>query len=347
MRKKTKILIALVVFVGLVLSVVSFKKPRENDIKDTRSDLSTLSADQEKTASALNEQTTHPMSIEALRQREYAGGVFVIEETLPNGTNYRQFIASYKSEGLKMYGLLTVPLAPKPENGYPAVVFVHGHIPPKQYSTTGSYPGYQAALARGGFVTFKPDLRGHGRSEGEARGAHFSPDYTIDTLHAIAYLENYKDVDPSRLGYWGHSNGGEIGLRVSVINSDIRAYSLWSGVVGTFQDELETYNDKIPFLQKLDDNELIRDYGLPSRNPDFWKKIDPYSYLENVSAPIQLQHATGDKTVPVELSRHLRDELEKIRKKVSYIEYIGDDHNIGANSTLAWQRTIDFFWENL
>ncbi|MDO8565846.1 MAG: prolyl oligopeptidase family serine peptidase [Candidatus Moranbacteria bacterium] len=289
----------------------------------------------------------HPMSIEALRRREYLGGSFTIEQELSNGTNYRQFVASYKSEGLKIYGLLTVPLSPRPENGYPAIVFVHGHIPPKQYSTTGSYPTYQTTLARSGMITFKPDLRGHGRSEGEAVSAHYSEKYVVDTLYAIAYLKNYRDVDPEKLGYWGHSNGGEIGLRTAVISKDIKAYVFWAGVVGSFEDMLETYNDKIPFLRNIDDNPLVEEYGFPSNNQEFWKKLDPYSYLNDISAPLQLHHGTNDSSVPIELSVQLKKALESAGKKVEYFEYTGDDHNIGSQSGTAWQRSIQFFKKNL
>ncbi len=288
-----------------------------------------------------------PMAIEALRQRNYPGGDFSIEQTLPNGTNYRQFVVSYQSEGLKIYGLLTVPLVPKPENGFPAIVFVHGYIPPAEYSTLRSYPSYQAALARSGFITFKPDLRGHGKSEGEAIGAHFSEKYTVDTLHAIAYLKEYPETDPERIGYWGHSNGGQIGLRVVVISPDIKAASLWAGVVGSYPDMFEAYRDRINFLQRATDSDLVRENGLPGTNPTFWNALDPYSYLEDISAAIQLQHATGDQSVPIILSRRLKEELEKAEKTPEYFEYPGDDHNIGQNSALAWQRTIRFFREHL
>lgn len=350
MQKTTKILILLItlgVFSSLVLAVVTFKKPRENDINNARSYSDTLLIDQKKTTNSEDEDVAHPMSIEVLRQREYSGDDFVIEETLPNGTNYRQSIVSYKSEGLKIYGLLTVPLAEKPKNGYPAILFIHGYIPPKQYSTTKNYPTYQAILARSGFVTFKPDLRGHGRSEGEAVGAHFSEKYVVDTLYALSSIKNYGDVDPDRIGYWGHSNGGEIGLRVAVITADIKAASLWAGVVGSYKDMFETYNNQIPFLRQASDSDLVKNNGLPSDNPTFWEKIDPYSYLSDITAPIQLQHATGDKSVPIVLSLRLKEELEKAGESVEYFEYIGDDHNIAANSSLAWQRSIDFFQKNL
>lgn len=45
----------------------------------------------------------HPMSIMHLRAQEFNGGNFVIEKQLANGTNYKQYIASYLSEGLKIY----------------------------------------------------------------------------------------------------------------------------------------------------------------------------------------------------------------------------------------------------
>lgn len=338
--KKTTAVIFLVVVSGLAL-FLAFDRPKK------AAPVENLKVEENVPVSQAEPQSEvdFPMAIESLRKQTYPGGEFVLEKTLPNGSNYKQSIVSYRSEGWKIFGLLTVPLAKRPEQGFPAIVFMHGYIAPKQYSTTGNYQGYQAVLARAGFVTFKPDLRGHGQSEGVATGAHFSEKYTIDTLEAIAYLKKYPDVDPGKLGYWGHSNGGEIGLRVAVISQDIKAYSLWAGVVGSFVDELETYNAKISFLRGS--NPLVEEHGLPSQNPQFWNRIDPYVYLNDISSPIQLQHATGDKSVPIELSRRLRDELEKVEKKVEYVEYQGDDHNIGQNSSLAWQRTIQFFRDNL
>lgn len=288
----------------------------------------------------------HPMSIKALRGGTYEGGQFTVEQELPNGTNYRQSVVSYKSEGLKIYGLLTVPTAPKPVGGFPAIVFVHGYIPPTEYATTKNYATYQAVLARNGFVTFKPDLRGHGKSEGEAVSAHFSEKYVVDTLYAISYVKMHESVNPARIGYWGHSNGGEIGLRVLVASKDVKAASLWAGVVGSYLDMLETYNAKIPFLRNRV-NPLVAEYGLPSSNSEFWNTLEPYGYLKDISSAIQLQHGTADASVPVELSVRLKEELEKAGKTAEYYEYRGDDHNISKNFNLAWQRTVDFFKKNL
>jgi hypothetical protein len=59
----------------------------------------------------------HPLSIELLRKGEFGGSDIVIEQTLDSGSNYSQFIASYKSEGLKIYALLTIPNGTPPQGG--------------------------------------------------------------------------------------------------------------------------------------------------------------------------------------------------------------------------------------
>jgi dipeptidyl aminopeptidase/acylaminoacyl peptidase len=356
-----KIVIILILFFGLTGLAFVFEDENQDgqdlnqDIQDVKDDSGTEAeggGDLKLESEGEKKEEVHPMAIERLRALEYPGDDFVIEETLANGSNYKQYVASYQSEGLKINGLLTVPLAERPEGGFPAVIFIHGYIPPKQYSTTESYPTYQATLAKAGFVTFKPDLRGHDNSEGEPVNAHFSEKYVIDTLNAIAYLKNYEEINPERIGYWGHSNGGENGLRIAVISDEINAAVLWAGVVGSFEDMLETYNQKIGFLDLTkEDNEdakaIVDKYGLPSENREFWNKIDPHTYLGDISIPIQLHHGTNDESVPIELSLSLKEELEKAGKEVEYFEYPGDDHNIGANSAQAWQRSIEFFKENL
>ena len=164
-----------------------------------------------------------PVFIESLRKRTYPASDIVIEETLTSGINYQRYIASYQSDGLKIYGLLTIPDLSKPANGYPTILFLHGYVSPQTYVATNDYVATQDGLARNGFITFKPDLRGHGKSQGDATGAHFLESYVVDTLNAFSALKIYKDVDSEKIGVWGHSNGGEIGLRAMVVSKEIKA----------------------------------------------------------------------------------------------------------------------------
>lgn len=288
-----------------------------------------------------------PLAIEALRTRDYPASELTIEQTLDPGANYQRHIAYYTSDGFRIYGLLTVPNADMPEGGYPAILFLHGYIPPDTYVTTADYVATQDGLARSGFVTFKPDMRGHGRSEGEATGAHFSETYAVDSLNAFSTLEAYDQVNPDRIGIWGHSNGGLIGLRMVTVTDRAKAAVFWAGVVGSYVDMLETHIARIDFLQRLSPP-VIEGFRLPSENPEYWNTIDPFFYLDDITTPVQLHHGNSDSSVPVELSISLNNALLAAGKEVELFQYPGMDHNFfGEAFDEAMSRTVEFFRDNL
>lgn len=297
----------------------------------------------------------HPLAIDQMRRRDYPGSDLVIERELPRGINYHQYIVSYESDGLKIYGLLTVPAGKKPAGsaGWPVIIFNHGYIPPDQYKTTEGYRDYVDAFARANYIVFKPDYRGHGNSEGEPTSAYYSPAYTVDVLNAVSSLKKYKDADPERIGMWGHSLGGNITLRSLVVSPDIKVAVIWAGVVGTYRELLEkwsrsgvnrTMNDQaVHHLLSIREN-LVKTYGSPADNPVFWQSIDPRYYLSYVSAPVQLHHGLSDQTVPWEFSESLKNDLEKEGKTVEFITYQSGDHNISSpNFTFAINKSVDFF----
>ena len=304
---------------------------------------STLKAEEE----SLAEISVSPLAIEALRAREYPASELIIEQTLEPGANYQRHIAYYSSDGFKIYGLLTVPNADMPEGGYPAILFLHGYIPPDTYVTTADYVATQDGLARSDFVTFKPDMRGHGRSEGEATGAHFSETYVVDSLNALSALEEYDFVNPERIGIWGHSNGGLIGLRMIAVTDRAKAAVFWAGVVGSYVDMLETYIPRISFLQRLSPP-VIEEFSLPSENPEYWNTIDPFHYLDDITTPVQLHHGNSDSSVPVELSISLYNALLAAGKEVELFQYPGMDHNFfGEAFNDAMSRTVEYFRKHL
>ncbi|MBI3443076.1 alpha/beta hydrolase [Candidatus Woesebacteria bacterium] len=135
----------------------------------------------------------NPLSIEAMRKRTYPGSDMVIEQTLPDGSNYHRYLAWYQSDGLKIYGLLTIPNDDRSEAGFPAIIFNHGYIPPSEYKSSERYVAYVDAFARNGYIVFKPDYRGHGNSEGQPEGAYYSAAYTTDVLNALSSIKRLKD----------------------------------------------------------------------------------------------------------------------------------------------------------
>lgn len=290
------------------------------------------------------------LSIEFLREQEYPGSDIVIEQKLAPGANYDRYLTSYRSEGLKIYALLTVPRGQRPASGWPVVIFNHGYIPPTQYRTTERYVAYVDGFARAGYIVFRPDYRGHGNSDGAATGAYGSPGYVIDVLNAVASMKRYEGADPARIGMWGHSMGGWITLRAMVVSPDIKAGVVWGGVVGAYEDLLAHWRRNRPAAPPGSGttrggwrNSLVRQYGEPSENPAFWRSLSPNYFLTDLSGPIQLHHARGDASVPVKLSEILVEQGKQAGMPVELYAYPGDNHNISGNFGRAMAQSVAFF----
>ncbi|MCL4861745.1 MAG: alpha/beta fold hydrolase [Caldilineaceae bacterium] len=299
----------------------------------------------------LEPEEMHPLMVEYMRQQEYLGSDIVIEETLAPGSNYNRYIASYRSEGLKIYALLTVPFGAKPATGWPVIIFNHGYIPPEQYRTTERYVAYGDGFARNGYIVFRSDYRGHGFSEGEPTSSRGSPAYTIDVLNAVAAMKRYADADPDRIGMWGHSMGGLLTLRSMVTTNDVKVGVIWAGVVASYP-ELYNRSNQQSNLQTVDPatasrrrwrEEIIEKWGTPEEAPEIWAAISPNAYLTEISGPLQLHHGANDSDVPVAWSQTLNTQLQAVSGAVEYYEYAGDNHNLSVNFNTAMARSVAFF----
>lgn len=286
------------------------------------------------------------LTIDFLRSQRYPGSPIQIEEVLSRGSNYDRYLVSYRSEGLKIYALMTVPRGARPATGWPVIIFNHGYIPPEIYRPTERYVAYVDGFARSGYIVFRPDYRGHGFSEGEARGAYGAPDYTIDVLHAVSSVKRYAHADPNRIGMWGHSMGGYITLRAMVTNDDIKAGVVWAGVVASYPDLIERWTSNwadVPESERRWRTELLTHYGPTDEDSEFWASISANSYLADLSGPVQIHHGTADDIVPVQFSVKLYDQLKAAGVSAEIYTYLDDDHNITQNLDLALARSIAYF----
>ncbi|ADV66316.1 alpha/beta hydrolase family protein [Deinococcus maricopensis] len=298
-------------------------------------------------------QTESPLNADALRitslrARAYPGSALTVERTLSRGGNYTRQVVSYRSDGLKIYALLTVPDGKPPKGGWPAIVFNHGYIPPEVYRTTERYVAYQDAFARAGFVTLKSDYRGHGASQGEARGGYYDPGYTIDVLNALGSLKRDPRVNRTRIGMWGHSMGGHLTLRAMVVDPSIKAGVIWAGVVAPYDLLMNGWTrgpgaEHIPTRLTSRRKLITEQYGTPGSNPTFWNAISPNSYLRDLGGPLQLHQGTADVEVPVTFHRALAQGLQAARKPYEAYGYPGDNHNLSRNLNLALNRSVAFF----
>lgn len=301
-----------------------------------------------------NDFSFRELTVPYLRELTYESKLGNLNK-ISKDSNYSSYLTSYVSDNLKINGLLTIPETEVPAGGFPAIVFIHGYIPPLTYKTTEKYIAYVDYLAKNGFVVFKIDLRGHGESEGEAGGAYFSSDYVIDTLNAYSALETSDFVNPEKIGLWGHSMAGNVSFRSMAVKKDIPAIVVWAGAGYTYSDFLEYGIGDNSYRPPTNNSErarkrrrLMEYYGQFNPNSWFWKLVTPINYLDGVTTKLQLHHAVDDEVVSIEYSRNLDKILDSKSIEHELFEYTSGGHNISGNSfNQAMQKTVDFFEANL
>ena len=298
------------------------------------------------------------MTIPYLRNREYESNLEELEKVSEN-SNYTSYVTSYDSDGFRINGLLTIPTGlstnvQDDSRKYPAVVFVHGYIPPQNYRTQVNYVAYVDYLAKNGLVVFKIDLRGHDNSEGEPGGSYYSGDYIIDTLNAVAALKNADFVDPNRIGLWGHSMAGNVVFRSLAAMPDIPKVVIWAGAVYTYEDfgqfRISDSSYQPPpqtSERRRKRDELFATYGQFNPNIEFWQQVPATNYLDEIKGEVQIHHALDDSVVDIGYSRNLMSILDSTNIGHELFEYSTGGHNLtGSSFNQAMQKTVDFFRNN-
>ena len=302
------------------------------------------------------------LTIDYLRSMEFSGSEIIFEQKLADRSNYHRYIASYLSEGNRIYGLLTIPFSDPPEGGFNAIVFNHGYVPPDVYQTTQRYVGQVDYLARSGFVVFKIDYRGHGDSEGVPAGSYFHPGYTIDALNAFKSLQQLENVNPDGIGMWGHSMAGNVTLRAMLVEPEIKAGVIWAGAVYSYEDLVQygitdsTYRPRPTLTPEPGAEEsplrfsqnIFEIYGRPDLSEPYWQAVSLTENLDNLSSPLQIHHAEDDAVVGIAYSYDLATSLQALGKPYEFYIYVGGGHNLNSPAFLnAMQRTVAFFEEFL
>ena len=290
----------------------------------------------------------HPLMIDAIRARSYAGSPITVEREVGAFNGYTSQVVSYRSDGFKVFALKNTPSGPAPAGGWPVIILNHGYIPPQQYRTLGGdYQYWVEGFTRAGYVVLKPDYRGHGDSEGTPEGGHWSPNYAYDTLNLIASLKSHAGVDAKNIGLVGHSMGGMVVLRTIVATADVKASAILAGVEASAPELYSTWRrgnwSPPPGAVANTRQKIVDSFGEPNANPDFWNKISAINYVKDISGSVQIHHGTADDTVPIAQSASLDAALSKASRPHEYFVYQGGDHQFNGTSGIALQRMLALF----
>ena len=150
--------------------------------------------------------------------------------------------------GIQLGATLTIPQGPGP---FPAFVTISGSGSQDRDSTLfGHKPFWVLAdyLSRVGVAVLRYDDRGVGDSS-DAEIEATSADLAGDTSAAVAFLLDYPDIDPNRIGLIGHSEGGIIAPMVATEIESIALIVLLAGPGVSGSQILLDQNEKSLRLQ--------------------------------------------------------------------------------------------------
>ncbi|PTL79541.1 S9 family peptidase [Vitiosangium sp. GDMCC 1.1324] len=158
-----------------------------------------------------------------------ARGERVVEARPTRGDGYEDLEVSFENGAIHLAGTLTIPspAAARP----PVAILITGSGPQDRNEEVFGLRVFELlaqALARDGIATLRFDDRGVGQSTGDFLAAT-TADFATDVEAAIRFLQTRTDVDPTRLGLIGHSEGGLIAPMVAVRNPSVAFIVLLAG----------------------------------------------------------------------------------------------------------------------
>lgn len=162
----------------------------------------------------------------------------------------------------------------------PTILQVHGNA-----GNIESHIGFTDFLPGAGFNLFIFDYRGYGESDGRARRR---ADLIADTEAALDVLLARADVDPDRIGLFGQSLGGAIGLNVMAERKEIRAAVIVSAFASWRDIAAEALGGSEPgAISRSTARLLIND----ERRPE--------AAIARIDRPVLILHGDADRVISV------------------------------------------------
>lgn len=261
--------------------------------------------------------TIAPLSTAGLRALVEQPGRLEAVQPIDGGKSFSAYLVAYRHAGLQLHALVAVPLTPAPPQGYPVVVANHGfHPDPPRYGITPEgrnwrpgnyYRTVPAAYAAAGFLVVMPDYRGHNVSEGRefTTSPQASAYYAEDVVALLAGIDTLDHADTRNIFMWGHSMGGPVTINAALALARSRVHV---------------------------------------RGASLWSTVATTPLPSDLSIPVLLQHAVGDKSTDHRNSVELVSALAASGHPAVLRSHSGSDHFFAdAQFDTAVARDIKFF----
>ncbi len=218
-------------------------------------------------------------------------------------------------EPFELAGTLTLPIGGRPR--LPVVITLTGSGPQdRDENLFPLLPAYRPfrevadRLAEAGIAVLRVDDRGFGASGGSRTEATME-DFADDVAAQVSWLRAREDIDPDRIAFVGHSEGGVVGPMVAAQDPRIAAVVIMAGTakpgVEVLRDQLMRPIEVAPGLtdeqraaaitQTLE--ALAADTASPVPWVRHFRTYDPLTTIRQVTQPVLIMHGALDRQVTV------------------------------------------------
>ncbi len=319
----------------------------------------------EEKTSKIIEKPLEKYNFENLRNTKFNGNPIALGETIKDEDLYtsQMFYFSVwdfgKKQNKKVSGLLNIP---KEDGSYPVIVMLRGFVPKDIYETGVGTKRMGEFLISNNFITLAPDFLGYGQSDLPSKDAMEERFETYTTLLSLlsslgnlnnALIASYSgriQADITRVGLWGHSNGGQIALSILEITGRSYPTVLWAPVSKPFPYSILYYTDEFE-----DHGKALRRVVANFENTYDVELYSPTNFYSWINAPLQIHQGDNDDAVPKKWSDQLVEDLEELEKDVEYFVYPNSDHNLMPASpsqggpdgwAIAVEKSLNFYRES-
>ncbi len=259
---------------------------------------------------------------------------------------YDEEAVKFNSKKTVLEGTLTIPKKGEP---LPAVLLL-GRTDGSNREDQGLFTRLAGRLGEEGFAVLRFDGRGIGSSGGTALSATSGEQYE-DSIAALDYLLQRKEIDLDRVAVIGHGEGAFFASKLASDKKNIKALILMSPMIslgGETDISFDNLNEmakklkwddqylKLAMKSRMETVETVKktkgDWVSLLKTRCFLKKLredleaNPIDIIRKVEVPVLILHGKEDELVPAKAASTLDKALEdsgNINHKLIYYGYLG------------------------
>lgn len=245
-------------------------------------------------------------------------------------------------DGLTIHGLLYAP--ENMDENTPLVLGVHGG------PTAQARPGFGALtqyLVARGFAYFDLNFRGstgYGKSYARENNLRKREAELYDMEDAVKYLSEKGIVNADKVAVMGGSYGGYLTMAAMTRLPETFACGVAFVGVSNWVTALEGASPALKASDRLEYGDIE-----DPEDREFFKKMSPITYIDQVKNPVMVLHGANDPRDPVTESDEFVQGIRDNGGEVEYLRFPDEGHGIRKmkNRVTAYVRVAEFLEKHL